>query len=61
MPKRSQQMTEDVWNYQGELIALSGDLQRVVGYGQDPIKMAKEAGEEHAFLYFVPKEGTVYI
>lgn len=64
MVVRCARMTEDIFNYQGKWITLSSDLQRVVGYGEDgrdAILMAREAGEEHAFLYFVQKEGTLYI
>ena len=52
-------MTEDVLNYRGEWITLSGDLQKVVGHGKtlrESVTMAKESYEEHVFHLFVPKE-----
>lgn len=55
-------MTEDVLNYRGEWVALSGDLQRVVGHGKtarEAVAMAKESYEEHVFPLFIPKENLV--
>lgn len=55
--KNRLEITEDVQNYKGEWVALSGDLQRVVGHGatgREAHHQADEAGEEHAFLLFIP-------
>lgn len=52
-------MTEDALNYKNEWVAFSGDFQRVVGHGvttKEASGMAKEAGEEHAILFFIPEQ-----
>jgi hypothetical protein len=56
--KKPMKITEDVQNYKGEWVALSGDLRRVVGHGatgKEAHRQANEAGEEHAFLLFIPE------
>jgi predicted RNase H-like HicB family nuclease len=52
-------MTDDALKYKNEWVAFSADFQRVVGHGtttKDASDMAKEAGEEHAILFFIPEE-----
>lgn len=51
-------MTDDALQYKNEWVAFSLDFQRVVGHGPSAIeakKMADEADEEHAILFFIPE------
>lgn len=53
------QLPKEALEYKNQWVAFSLDFQRVVGNGADPesaVRMAKEAGEPHAILFFIPEE-----
>lgn len=62
MTIRCPQITEDVLNYRGQWVALSGDLQRVLSHGEDYREVmlaANESDEEYIFPLFVPRENRI--
>jgi hypothetical protein len=57
--KKEIRLTEDALKYKNEWVAFSADYQRVVGHGvtgREAAQQAKNAGEKHAILLFIPEE-----
>ncbi len=53
------QMPEEALQYKLQWVALSPDLLRLVGHGVTPdaaLESAKDQGEEHAVLLYIPNE-----
>ncbi len=53
------QMPEEALQYKRQWVALSPDFLRLVGHGPTPkeaLEKAKEGGEEHAVLLYIPDE-----
>ena len=52
-------LPEEALQFKDGWVAFSGNLKRIVGHGPTPtdaVRMAKDAGEEHAFLLFIPEK-----
>lgn len=52
-------LPEEALQYKNQWVAFPLDFKRVIGNGIDPetaVKMAEEAGEPHAILFFIPEE-----